>query len=206
MGLKGWLHLVAALAGLLLAALIVFFVFGQASEQGQISGEAPAEAQASLCGTVNAARGRDNATVATASRNLPPVLDGAGARVRLSKRDKDWVARLHASSGLCVRQLVVRERQLLVRATYPAGTSDTQLESFAIDTLARAFEPPLAQTRVQLDVTREDETRSAAVRVEAWRSFQRSRVAFGLDRSLDGLRNYGERTEFDERFIKVEGW
>jgi hypothetical protein len=205
MGLKGWLHLGAALGGLVLAALIVFLVFGQASEQGQVSGEAPGEGR-TLCGSVNAARGRDAATIATAGKNLPPVLDGAGAGVRLTAKDRAWVSRLHASSGLCVNQLVVRTRQLLVRTSYPEDTSDTQLDSFAIDTLARAFEPPLAQTLVQLDVGADGKTRTILVRVEAWRGFQRSRVALGLDRSVEGLQQYGKRTEFDERFIRVQGW
>ena len=204
MGLKGWLHVLATFLGLALAGLIVFLVFGQASEQGQVSGEAPEEE--TQCTTIAPDRSRSPAAISAATDNVPPVVDAKGARVKLTPEERTWIANMHAASGLCLRQVNIRPSQWVIQATYPSGVEARQLETYAMDTLSRAFEEPLAQSRVLLETQVDGQARTVNVQVEAWRAFQRSRTAFGVERSVAGLREFSEKTAYDQRFIRTAGW
>lgn len=208
MSLKRWLHVIAALLGLGLAALIVFLVFGQASEQGSVAGDAPGSAgrEDALCGSVNAARGREAGTIKQARSNLPTIINEDGVEVTPRDDQAQWFARLQASSGLCIDEVVVLPQELRISASYPGSMSGGQLDAFAVDALARAFEPPLARTLVRFDTRTGSTKRTIAVRSEAWSAFQTGRAPLGLDRSVAGLRDFAKRTGYDRQYVNVAGW
>lgn len=208
------LHVLAALAGVVLAAVIVVLVFEQASREGaRQEGEAPQAVQVegssgAGCATVEPAEFDEPDAIARAAKNLPAIIDANQQEVRVvDRRQAAWLARVQAAFGLCVDEIAISPQRTDVIATLPADTTDADVDAYTYHFLQRSFEPPLARNTVALDLSvGEDDRRRLLVRDFAWRAFQRSHRAFGLQPTIDGMRQFRRRVGYGEREMRLEGW
>lgn len=208
MNLRRWLHVASALAGLALAATIVYVVFGHASQQGATSGDAPGGVDATAgCGSIEPVRAGDPKTIEQARDDLPAILDEKQVEVVPSDpRQVGWFARLHAASGLCIDEVAVLAKALVVVTSYPDDTDAGDLDAFTYGTLVRAFQPPLARTTVRINVSSGDREASALVSASAWKTFQRHRAQMRLPASMQGLAAFRRKVGYSARELQVTGW
>jgi hypothetical protein len=209
MGLRGWLHVLAAFLGVALAALIVFLVFGNASDQNQIEGDAPGEQSAtSLCGSVDASTVTERKVIDQASTNLPKVYNNKGKAIEPSdSKQRLWLATLHAASGLCLTEIRVLPQQLRLKAGYPDSMSATQVDAFVYATLSRSFEgPPSLRFRsLSHEAVVDGQTRSVRISADTWGNFRRARAAMALDRSVRDLKAF-KRQGYSDAELFLRGW
>ena len=212
MGLRVWLHLLAACVGLATAALIVFLVFGSASSQNSVNGTAPGQgdAAAGLCGTVDAATVTESRVIDAASTSLPTIYDTQGRAVTpVDSKQRLWFARLHAASGMCLQEIRVYPHELRLSASYPKSVSQSQLDAFSFATLSRAFQGPasLRFQRVRLTTTPKDQSpRLVMTSADAWSNFLRGRSAMSLERKVSALREFKQRVGYSNADLRIAGW
>lgn len=206
------MHAVAALVGLALAALIVYLVFGSASQEGATQeGTAPGDVRrtgAALCGTVAPAEVRSKQARATALRNLPAIIDELGREVTIAKNRADqraWFARVHAASGLCLDEIRVAEAETSIAMSTVDEVSEEAASRYAAEVLAAASRPPLHRDRVTLRVLVGEEERVVSVSRRAWAAFEASREELGLDLTIDDLARF-RRGRFGAGQIRIVGW
>ncbi len=186
--------MIAALIGLAVAAIIVFLVFGQASEQGGLGGAASrvegtgrqSEAPASACGSIAPVDVYEPGSVRAAAAELPPIT-AQGRTVRPSQqRERDWFGRVHAAASRCITSVTVDDRVIRLDVSFSARMTAEHRAAHAYAILSKVFDPPFARSRVIIKVSGTP-PRQIDVSAAAWRSFQRSRASFGLEPSLAGL-------------------
>jgi hypothetical protein len=209
---KVWYHLIAALVGLALAALIVYLVFGSASQQGAVQdGDAGSlAASEGLCGTIDAADINATETRELASQNLPALFDAQGPipAIADSQPDqKDWVERVHAAGGLCLDEIrIVPEGATIAMSTVDSVDDDTA-RAYAAAVVAQAFTPPFSPRRVTVTATVGDSDRTIIVSGRAWRAYQVRRRQLGIDHSLSSLIQFRRAT--GQQFgpdLRILGW
>ena len=211
-GVKVWYHLVAALVGFAIAALIVYWVFGHASEEGATqegSAGSLGAAETTLCGTITPAQGQDAETRAQASNNLPVLAneDGPIPAIREDRPDqKAWFARIQAAAGFCVDEIKVEPEHTTITMSTVEDVSDADAGAFAAAAIQQAFSPPLQRPRVTLLATAGDTERTAVVSTRAWKAFEIAREARNLPLDMRTLAQFRQSTSFSNADLRVTGW
>lgn len=205
-------HLVAALVGLAIAALIVYVVFGNASQEGArqdgSAGELSAEGS-TLCGTVSPADARGDRSVELAGENLPSLFDQQGpiAAIADDKPEQQrWVARVHAASGLCLDEIRIEPDGTTLTMSTVEGVSADAASRYAAAALAEAFTPPFNPPRVTLRASVDGSERIAVVSRRAWGAFQVRRKDLGQPLTMQSLSRFRAATSFRRADIRVRGW
>ncbi len=218
--MKVWYHVIAAVVGLSVAALIVYLVFGTASEQGAVQdGDAGTlAAGTSLCGSVGAGETSSAATRAKAADNPPALSDANGPIAAISDKQPDqkaWVARVHAASGMCLDELKIANSAPanapainIVTATMSTtdDVSDADAASFASGVLAQSFTPPLSPRKVTLETTVGDSERRIEISSRAWRAFQARRKTIKRPATIANLKLFQQATAFGPADLRIVGW
>lgn len=210
--MRWWYHVIAALGGVSMAALIVFLVFGTASQQSTTEGPAPggsssnAAALSPGCGTINPASVLDAEVIRKARGSLPRVM-AQGTTVKPTRGDQiTWLAQVHAATGMCATSINVRSDSSIITIVFDADTTADVINSFTYSTLSRAFEAPLARRTVRVDIAIGSARRRAVVSHNAWSTFQRTRASLRLDPSIAGLSAAGRRFGFGGRELRLTGF
>jgi hypothetical protein len=208
---KVWYHLVAALVGLAIAALIVWWVFGHASEQGATQeGSAGALGAAETqCGTITPAELNGEAARATAAKNLPVLANEEGPIPSISDDHPDqkaWFARIHAAAGLCADEIKVDDKQTTITMSTIDSVSEADASKFAAAAIAEAFTPPLNRSSVKLEATVDGTDRTVVITRRAWNAFQIAREARNRPLDMHSLAQFRQTTSFKPTDLRVVGW
>lgn len=210
--MKFWLHALAAFVGLVIAALIVYLVFGNASEQGATQdGSAGTLASAeSLCGTIHPTELLSESTRALASKNPPAMSDAMGPVAAISDDKPDqkrWFARVHAASGLCIDEIQITPEKTLISMSTVASVSAQDAAIFTAAAMAQAFTAPFHPRQVTIVTLVGDSERTVTVSNRAWRAYQLRRKQLGLEHSLKNLKLF--RQAVGHQFgagLRITGW
>lgn len=212
-GVKVWYHVFAGFVGFALAAVIVYLVFGSASEQGATQdGAAPAQLGASggvLCGTITPAEATTPAARKRAAGNLPALFDEKGpiAAIRDDQPDqKAWLARVHAASGGCMDEIKLEPDRATLEMSTVDGISDADADAFAAGAIAQAFTAPLGRPVLDLTASVHGETRTAHISRRAWNAYQVSRRQLGVEHSMKSLADFRRARGFSRADLRVTGW
>lgn len=215
--MKFWYHLIAAVVGLALAALIVYLVFGTASEEGATQeGSAGAldAGAAALCGTIDPADTTAPKSRQTAERNLPAMYDGDTPIPAITKDRPDqqsWMNRVHAAAGLCTDQIRVEQGHSTITMSTVDGVSEEAASAYAMGAIAEAFTAPFnppgcASCRVTLVATVGNGDRTASLTRRAWDAFELRRRALNQPRTMRSLANFRKATSFKPADLRLSGW
>lgn len=208
---KLWYHVIAAIVGLAISALIVYAVFGSASEEGATQeGSAGAlSASESLCGTVAPSEVNSEATRKLAHDNLPVLSDATGPIPSISS-DKPaqvaWFDRLHAAAGLCLDEVKLEDTGTTLSMSTVEGVTEAEAGVFAAGAIAQAFSPPLNRPKVTLVATIDGSERTVVVTKRAWNAFQISREARNLPLTMHSLAQFKQASAFGPSELRVVGW
>lgn len=213
---KVWAHIIATLVGLALAALIVYLVFGNASQQGATQdGAAPSSVASgeSLCGTVTPAEGQSPAARATALEHPPTIIDATGREVVVratakAAQQRSWFARVHAASGLCLDEINVPNANTgttTIGMSTVKSVSPEDAAAFAGGAIAASFTAPLRRPAVSLVVLVGREQRSVFVTQRAWSAFLVAGRSRGLGTSVRDLVAFRRSSGFTARDLRITG-
>jgi hypothetical protein len=208
---KVWYHVVAALVGFAAAALIVYWVFGNASEQGaRQEGSAGAlGASETLCGTIAPSAANSQANRTKAADNLPVLANENGPipAIRDDKPDqKAWFARVTAAAGFCADEIKVELSATTIEMSTTDGVSDDDASAFAAGALAEAFTAPLQRPKVTIVTTVGDDDRTVTMSRRAWNAFKIYREARNLPLTMHTLAQFRRTTSFSNNDLRVVGW
>ncbi|MFV2070328.1 MAG: hypothetical protein ACC645_25455, partial [Pirellulales bacterium] len=209
-------HTIAAVAGFVVAALVVFLVFDSADQQGAAQdGDAPIVVGAGPsenCGSIAVADSTDAASIETALAEMPEIVGANGAAVEITdKQQLRWFASLHAALSLCADQVSLTPNdnpsQLVVSAMAPADWNKQRASRHAVRMLAAAFDSgPFAVKRVTLTVQHGDATRSINVTRPVWNSYNKNAKRLKLGASIAGFQKLDKRVGFKPNELKISGW
>jgi hypothetical protein len=217
---KVWAHVIATVAGLLLAGLIVFIVFGNASKEGALQdGTAPTiSADGTVCGSVKAADISTAAARTKALKNLPTAIGPSDQPVEFTRADqKAWLARVQAASGLCIDEIRVG----LHGATATSSGDTTKISMSTVKrvsepeasiytgaTLLAANQAPLNGRNVDIITYVGDQKREIYFSVRAYRLFLVAHKGLGLGTTAADLVKF--RTHIGSGLsgtdIRINGW
>lgn len=218
---KVWYHVIAALVGLAVAALIVYLVFGSASEQGAVQdGDAGSlAAGTSLCGSVDQADTTSAETRAAAAESPPALFDAKGPIAEISAKfpkQRDWVARVHAAGGLCIDELSIltsgegasAKNTVEVLMSTTEDVDDAAAGAYAGGVLAQAFTPPFNPRSVTIQASVGDTQRTVTVTSRAWRAFEARRRQIKPPRpaTIANLKLFQQASAFGPAELKLTGW
>jgi len=210
---KVWFHVFSGFVGFALAALIVYLVFGSASEQGATQdGAAPSQLGAggdALCGTITPGEANTPAARTRAAGSLPALFDEQGpiAAIRDDQPDqKAWLARVHAASGGCMDEIRIEQAGTTLVMSTVDGVSDADADAFAAGAIAQAFTKPFVPRRVELTATVDGTTRTAAISRRAWNAYTVSRRQLGVEHSMKSLADFRKARGFSRADLRVIGW
>lgn len=208
---KVWYHVVAALVGFAAAALIVYWVFGNASQQGATQdGSAGAlGASETLCGTIDPSSANSRANRAKAADNLPVLADQNGPIPAISDKKPDqkaWFARVTAASGFCADEIKVADAETTIEMSTTKGVSAADASAFTAGALAEAFTAPLQRPRVTIVTAVGDDERRVTMSTRAWGAFKIAREARNLPLTMRTLVQFRRSTSFSSSDLRVVGW
>jgi hypothetical protein len=208
---KVWYHVLAALVGFACAALIVWWVFGNASEQGATQeGSAGALGAAeTLCGTISPADANSQASRAKAADNLPVLADENGPIPAISDSKPDqkaWFARVTAAAGFCADEITVGEHETSIDMSTVDSVSDDDAGAFTAGALAEAFTPPLHRDKVTIVTTIGEADRTIAITRRAWNAFEIARDSRNLPLTMHTLVQFRQSTSFAPSDLRIVGW
>jgi hypothetical protein len=201
----------AAVVGFAVAALIVYWVFGHASEEGatQEGSAGSLGAAETLCGTISPSEGTSEAVRAKAADNLPVLADDTGPIPAISDdkpEQKAWFARVQAASGFCSDEVKVGASETTITMSTVDSVSDADAGTFAAAALAQAFTQPLQRTKVTITTTVGDEDRTVVISSRAWKAFQIYREARNEPLDMQTLARFRQTTSFGAQDLRVTGW
>ena len=211
-------HLISAFVGLCVAALIVYLVFGSASEQGAVQdGDAGALASAGegLCGTIDASDTTSVETRELAGENLPALFDAQGPIPAISAdypEQQDWVERVHAAAGLCTDELRIERsgetnNVVTVVLSTVDGVDDDTAAAYAAGVIAQTFTDPFNPIRLTVRATVGDSERTIVISRRAWRAYQARRRQLGLPHTIANLKLFKQSTGATFRTdLQIRGW
>lgn len=210
--MKFWYHAIAAVVGLAVAALIVYLVFGNASEQGAVQdGDAGALASTDdLCGTIAVADATSTDARERAAESLPALFDDLGPipAIREDKvEQKDWVARVHAASGGCIDEMTITTPGTSISMTVGDSVGADDAAAYAAGILAQAFTPPFNPRQVTIVANVGDSERTIVVSNRAWRAYQVRRRQLDLEHTVENLKLFRQAT--GQQFgsgLRIVGW
>lgn len=218
--MKIWYHVIAAVVGFAVAALIVYLVFGSASEQGAVQdGDAGSlAAGGSLCGTVDPADTTSADTRAKAADAPPALFDAKGPIAAISDKfpkQQDWVARVHAAGGLCLDELTIENSTpasgpatnvVKIAMSTTEDVDDAAAGVYAGGVLAQAFTPPFSPRSVTIQAAVGDTQRTVVVSSRAWRAFEARRRQIKRPATMANLKLFQQASAFGPADLKLTGW
>lgn len=210
-GVKLLYHLAAAVVGLAVAALIVYLVFGSASEEGATQeGDAGSlAATGGLCGTVAPDESGTPEARKLAAENMPALFDQAGPIPAISSDQPEhqaWVERVHAASGLCLDELRIETDGTTAVMSTVDRVDEAAAARYAAGVLQQAFTPPINPRRVTLVATVGDSERTISMSARAWRAFQVRRRQLGLDVTVENIKLFRDASSFRPADLRIVGW
>lgn len=218
--MKVWYHVIAAVVGFSVAALIVYLVFGSASEQGAVQdGDAGSlAAGTSLCGTIEPAETTSAETRAKAAESPPALFDAKGpiAAIREDEPEqREWVARVHAAGGLCLDELTIENSTpasgpatnvVKITMSTTEEVDEAEASAYVGGVLAQAFTPPFSPRSVTVEASVGDTQRTVFVSSRAWRAFEARRRQVDRPATVANLKLFQEASAFGPRDIRITGW
>lgn len=216
---KVWYHVIAAVVGLAVAALIVYLVFGNASQQGAVQdGDAGSlAAGASQCGSVSPSETSSAATRAKAADNPPALFDAKGPIAAISNdkpEQRAWVGRVHAAGGLCLDELSILSSgtgsaasnvvDIAMSTTDDVSAADAA--AYVAGALNQAFTTPFSPRSVTIQASVGDQERTIVVSSRAWRAFQARRAQIGRPSTIANLKLFQKASAFGPADLKLTGW
>jgi hypothetical protein len=216
-GVKVWYHVIAAVVGLAVAALIVYIVFGNASQQGAVQdGTAPGSldqgAGGAMCGSIAPSAGTSAAARKTASANQPSLFTKSGAISSLKPKDqRDWVNRVHAAAGLCTDEIHIVQGRTTLAISASSKVSAADISAYTAGALAQAFTAPFnplgcGACHVEVTTTVKGADRSALVSTRAWAAFQFARKSRHLPLTMHALQQFQAASSYRAGDLAVHGW
>lgn len=205
-------HCIAAFVGLSAAALIVFLVFGNASEQGAKPDSAAPDALASgaggRCGSIAPAQANTPATRALAAKDGPALSLPTGPVQAIGDpTQRAWVARVHAASGLCTDEISFRAGgTVAISMSATKAVSYAEASALAAGTLAQAFTAPINPHAVTLTYTAAGTTRIATVGLRAWNAYGVRRRQLRVPLSMHTLVLFRSAVYRGQTDLKLVGW
>lgn len=208
---KLWYHVIAAIVGFAVAALIVYWVFGHASEEGATQeGSAGALGAAeTLCGTISPSEATSGSARTAAAKNLPVVSNARGpiAGIRKDKPEQsEWIVRVHAASGLCIDEIRILDDEITVDMSTVAAISEADASFFTAAALAQTFTPPLHRDKVTIGTVVGNKERSVAISRRAWKAFEIFRESGNRPLDMQSLVRFRKETSFGAQDLRVTGW
>jgi hypothetical protein len=215
---KVWYHVIAAVVGLATAALIVYIVFGNASQQGATQdGAAPGSLDAGgalLCGTITPAEGTSAKARATARDSLPSMSNAEGPIAAISKDhpdQQDWFERVHAAAGLCTDEIRLVTGNTTIALSDVEGVTEAEMSAYTAGALAQAFTAPfdpLGCTACHVSITASvgGTDRTAVVSTRAWQAFQFARKARRQPLTMHALAQFQAVSGYRPADLRVKGW
>jgi hypothetical protein len=214
---KIWYHVIAALVGLAVAALIVYIVFGNASQQGAVQeGSAPGSldqhAGGALSGSIAPADGTSAKARRIAGANQPSLFNDKGAISSLKPKDqRDWVDRVHAAAGLCTDEVHIVQGRTTLAISASGKVSDADIAAYTAGALAQAFTAPFdplgcTACHVLVTTTVKGADRSALVSTRAWSAFQFARRSRHLPLTMHALAQFQAASSYRPADLTVHGW
>lgn len=208
---KAWLHVAAALVGLMLSAVVVVLVFGGADRDGSSpEGQAPAAqtvAGEEACGQSRVAGATRAQALRIARRELPVILNEERQQVTVSDRKQvNWFAAIHMGLRLCTDEIEVLQRRVIVSAQVPDNATRAQIAQWTFDALGWSFEQPLVRDFSEFHVGGAGRERTLVVSRRLWTQFELNHDTLGLPFTLQGLKKFSRRVGYSQRDLKMTGW
>lgn len=210
--MKVWYHVIAALVGLAVAALIVYVVFGNASQQGAVQGGdagALGAGAEGLCGSIAPAKTQTAKARSLAGENLPALFDQLGPIPAISDKQPDqqaWVNRVHAASGLCIDEIRIEPEGVTITMSTVDSITPEVAGAYAAAALTQTFTPPFNPRRVTLEATVGGKDRTIIMSNRAWRAFQVRRRQLGLEPTVKNLKLFRAASGYGPADLRVVGW
>ena len=218
--MKVWYHLVAATVGLALAALIVYLVFGSASQEGAVQdGDAGSlAAGGGACGTIAPAATGSRDARAKADASPPALSDAKGPIAAISSdrpQQRAWVARVHAASGLCLDEIRIENSAPadapatnIITATMSTvdGVDDAAAGAYAAGVLAQSFTEPFFPRTVTVQSTVGESERTIRMSSRAWRAFDLRRRTLKRPVTVANLKLFQQATAYRPADLRITGW
>jgi len=207
------MHITAALVGLATAALIVYIVFGSASEQGATQDGAAPEAltatNGQLCGTIKPAASSSPAARKEASANLPAIYNEDGLVPAIRKDEPEqiaWFGRVHAASGMCIDQItVIADAGTSIELTTTDDVSEADAAAYVGGAVAQVFTPPLKPLKLTFTAGVGETKRTIVISQRAWNAFRVGRGGSG-PMTAPELAAFAKASSFAATDLRVNGW
>lgn len=209
--MKFWYHALAALVGLSISALIVWFVFGSASQEGaRQEGSAGSLSAESLCGSIAPGEANSADTRRKARENPPTLYNEQGLIPSISEdkpEQQAWVDRVHAAGGLCVEEVrIEQEAGATIQLSALGDVSEEYAAAFTAGVIAQAFTAPFNPPKVTVRTTLREGERTAIVSRRAWQAYQIRREALGIPHSMHALVQFRQATAYGPNDLRILGW
>ena len=214
MNVKVWFHVIASIVGLLLAGLIVFAVFGNASREGALqdgTAGGRATADGTVCGSVPVTQVNTPAARRKAMANPPTLIGATGTAVRFAKpADQAWVARVQAGSGLCIDEIKVGPEPgstTTISMSTVKGVTEAEASAYTGAALLAANQLPLRGRNVRITTFVGDQKRTIYVSVRFYDAFLAARGAYRLGTSASDIVAFRKRVPgFKAGDVAISGW
>ncbi|MCW2949055.1 MAG: hypothetical protein JWN41_68 [Thermoleophilia bacterium] len=212
--MKVWSHVIASIVGLLLAGLIVFLVFGNASKEGALqdgTAGGRGSSDGTLCGSIAPAATQTFAARAKALKNPPSLISATGTAIRLvGARQNAWLARVQAASGLCIDEISIGEgaRPTKISMSTVDGVTEAEASAYTGAALFAANQVPLNHRNVQITTFVGDQKRSIFFTVRAYNAFLAGRAGLRLGTSAHDLVRFRRiiGSGLSGTDIRINGW
>jgi hypothetical protein len=216
--MKVWYHVIAAVVGLAVAALIVYLVFGNASEQGAVQDGSAGSlaASANLCGSVEPDQLTAPKTRKLARANQPALFDAKGPLAAISDtkpQQQAWVDRVHAASGLCIDELHIdRSGNRNNVVTVSMSTTDDvpvgEAQAYVAEILQQAFTMPFLPIQVRVEANVGGKDRRLVVSRRAWNAYVARRRQLKLPNTVANLKLFRKDagSSLARGDLAVTGW
>ncbi len=210
------LHVVSAVVGIATAALIVFIVFGSASQngasqdgdsghsaQGEESGSGIGSNKSGNvgCGAYKVPANRNSNAIARARKSLPTVRNQKGVAVTPSDANQiTWFATASAAAGLCMDEISVSQRRHTVTLSLPENFDRAASGRFVYAVAQELFNAPEGLQRQGIRVVATygqggNQQLQLIIGMDAWDHFLRERKRFGLKADIGGLYSFNRRID-----------
>jgi hypothetical protein len=211
---KVWFHVIASVVGLLLAGLIVFAVFGNASREGALqdgTAGGRATADGTVCGSVPIGQVNTPEARRKALANPPTLIGAKGTAVSLTDpAQRSWLAKVQAGSGLCIDEIEIGEANndtTKITLSTVKGVTEAEASAYTGAALLAANQQPLSGRNVQITTFVGDQPRTLFVSVRFYAVFLASRKAYHLGTTASDVVKFRKRVPgFKAADVKILGW
>ena len=208
------MHILASTVGILIAGLIVFLVFGNASREGATQdGEAPGVVNAagtSLCGKVPPAETMTPANQAKVADHMPTLLDPTGKPIGGFRpaNQQQWLVRTVAASGFCLDEIDLGGDGGVTKLSLStvADVSPADVAAYTGAALVSAHQPPFNNRTVLATTFVGDQKRSIKMTPRAAGAFATWRQTTGSGTSVVDIINFSRAVRLGAANLQILGW